>query len=60
MRFPCLEIYRAKDGWRWRLKAANGTTIADGGEAYSRKPNPKTLRAKVFTALMRAYEKVEE
>jgi uncharacterized protein YegP (UPF0339 family) len=28
-------IYQAPDGWRWRLKAANGRIIADGGEAYS-------------------------
>ena len=29
------EIYQAPDGWRWRLRAANGRIIADGGEAYS-------------------------
>jgi len=27
----------AADGWRWRLKAANGQIVADGGEGYSRK-----------------------
>lgn len=30
-------------GWRWRLTAANGNIIADGGEAYSSKS--KALRA---------------
>lgn len=30
-------IYKAKDGWRWRLKAANGRIIAESGEAYTRK-----------------------
>lgn len=30
-----LHIYRAVDGFRWRLKARNGRVIADSGEAYS-------------------------
>jgi len=29
------EYYQADDGWRWRLKARNGKTVADGAEAYS-------------------------
>lgn len=28
------EIYKAKDGWRWRIIAANGKILADSGEAY--------------------------
>lgn len=31
------EIWKAKDGWRWRLKAANGRIVAESGEAYTRK-----------------------
>lgn len=31
------EIYRAKDGWRWRLWAKNGRVIAESGEAYRSK-----------------------
>jgi uncharacterized protein YegP (UPF0339 family) len=27
------ELYRATDGWRWRLRAANGEIVA-AGEAY--------------------------
>ena len=27
------ELYRAPDGWRWRLRAANGEPIASG-ESY--------------------------
>lgn len=27
------QVYKGKDGWRWRLKAANHETIAHG-EAY--------------------------
>lgn len=30
-------VYKAKDGWRWRLIASNGRIIADSGEAYTRK-----------------------
>jgi uncharacterized protein len=33
-------IYKDSAGeWRWRLKAANGRTIADSGEGYSTKSN---------------------
>ena len=28
------EVWEAKDGWRWRLKAGNGEVVANG-EAYS-------------------------
>lgn len=32
------EIYEDSRGeWRWRLRAANGRVIADGGEGYSRR-----------------------
>lgn len=31
------EIYQASDGWRWRLKSANGKIVADSGEAYVRR-----------------------
>jgi uncharacterized protein YegP (UPF0339 family) len=31
------ELYKAADGWRWRLVAANGRIIADSGEAYTRR-----------------------
>lgn len=37
MRQPRFQVYPAKDGYRWRLLAANGRTIADSGEAYTRK-----------------------
>ncbi|MGE4074929.1 MAG: YegP family protein [Reyranella sp.] len=30
------EVYRAKDGWRWRLWARNGRIVAVSGEAYKR------------------------
>jgi len=34
-------VYFAKDGWRWRLTAANGKIIADSGEAYIRRYDAK-------------------
>jgi uncharacterized protein YegP (UPF0339 family) len=30
-----LEVYQARDGWRWRLTARNGNIIVDSGQAYS-------------------------
>lgn len=32
-----LVIYKAKDGWRWRLWSTNGHIVADSGEAYGRR-----------------------
>lgn len=34
-----LTVYKAADGWRWRLRSINGRTVADSGEAYARKRN---------------------
>jgi uncharacterized protein YegP (UPF0339 family) len=28
------EVYRSKNGWRWRAKARNGKIVADSAEAY--------------------------
>lgn len=35
MRRPYFQVYEARDGWRWRLRAANNRIIADSGEAYT-------------------------
>lgn len=32
-RAPRVEIFRARDGWRWRLRARNGRIVA-GGESH--------------------------
>lgn len=37
MREPTMRIYLADDGWRWRLRAANGRIIASSGESFTRK-----------------------
>ncbi len=34
MRPTRAEVYRATDGWRWRMIAGNGRVLADSGEAY--------------------------
>ncbi len=34
-----LHVFRAKDGWRWRLRASNSKIIADSGESYTRRRN---------------------
>lgn len=31
------DIFKAKDGWRWRLWARNGRMVAVSGETYKRK-----------------------
>jgi len=36
MKAPRFEVYKARDGWRWRLVAANGRIVATG-EAHTRK-----------------------
>lgn len=30
-----VELYNAKDGYRWRFVDANGRKLADSGEAYT-------------------------
>jgi len=34
---PQIDVYKAEDGWRWRVRANNGRVLADGGEAYRRR-----------------------
>lgn len=36
MKHPRFSLLKARDGWRWRLVAANGRIIATG-EAHTRK-----------------------
>ena len=49
-------IYRAKDGWRWRLKASNGRIVADSGEAYA---TERGVTRAVAAMLDFAYEATE-
>lgn len=36
-----VHIYKAADGWRWRMKSGNGKIVADSGEAYATKSGCK-------------------
>lgn len=36
MKRPRFTVYEARDGYRWRLLAANNRLIAESGEAYTR------------------------
>ena len=50
MKTPVLEVYKAKDGWRWRLIAKNNRIIATG-EAHTRKADAeRAVRTVVETA----------
>lgn len=42
---PKLIIWKSKDGYRWRLTSTNGRTVAESGEAYSRKRDLKRVVA---------------
>jgi uncharacterized protein YegP (UPF0339 family) len=44
---PKCEIYRAKDGWRWRIKSANGRIIATG-ESHTRERDADRALATVI------------
>src|SRR5690606_15930006 len=51
MRIPhYAQIYRARDGWRWRLVAGNGKIVADSGEAYASTRNAR----RAFVAVIEA------
>lgn len=48
-----MRVYVAADGWRWRLIAKNGKTVADSGEAYVRKRNAVDAAMSLVSAVMR-------
>lgn len=58
-RSPKLAIYRAKDGFRWRLKGANGKIIAEGGEAYKRRPEHHVLFSRIMDAMNKSLPSVK-
>ena len=39
------EFYKAKDGYRWRVVAANGNIVADSGEAYENRADALSIYA---------------
>jgi uncharacterized protein YegP (UPF0339 family) len=52
VRVPRFHVYEAVDGWRWRLLSANGRTVADSGEAYTRRRDcVRAVRTATSTAI---------
>lgn len=45
----CIEAWHGKDGWRWRLKAANGEIVCQS-ESYTRKASIGPAVAALTTA----------
>ena len=56
MRLCRIEVYEARDGYRWRLLSRNGLIIAEGGEAYSRKPSARAISMKIHNATMESFK----
>lgn len=48
-----IEVYKAKDGYRWRAVANNGKIVADSGEAYTRKADAKRARKRFLRAILK-------
>lgn len=50
---PELDIYRRVDGrWAWRLRAANGQTIAtDGAQGYENEDDCRRIATAIVTGL---------
>lgn len=46
-----IEIYSAPDGWRWRLRAANGKITADGAEGYASSGKVRRAVKRLFDVL---------
>lgn len=43
-----VEVYKSKDGWRWRIRHNNGRILADSGEAYAR----RTRMMRMFSRML--------
>ena len=52
MRNYIIEYYKARNGYRWRLKGGNGQVVADSGEAYSTKANAARAWHHILAKLM--------
>ena len=46
---PRFQVYKAADGWRWRLLAGNNKVIASG-EAHTRERDARRAAANVCNA----------
>lgn len=57
---PIMQVYRAEDGWRWRLKARNGRIVASSGERFDKKSNAIRAAETVLSMAFDAELHVEE
>lgn len=53
MRTARFEVYEAKDGWRWRLRAKNGRIVCTG-EAHPRKRDARRALIRVADMVVQA------
>jgi uncharacterized protein YegP (UPF0339 family) len=51
-----ISTYRARDGWRWRLKAANGRQVACSGEAFASRANAERAAMRLVGATIQLAE----
>jgi uncharacterized protein YegP (UPF0339 family) len=42
------DVWKANDGWRWRLVARNGRIVCESGEAYIRKSSADRALTRVL------------
>lgn len=47
-----IHIYKASDGYRWRMIAHNGFIVADGAEAYTKRYSCKKAANNIVQAII--------
>lgn len=55
---PKVEIYQTADGWRWRLLAADGETLATSGE-YGNEVEAERALKRTASAMYTATDKLK-
>lgn len=55
-----IRVYKAKDGWRWRMRHGNAKIIADSGQAYTRKADASTAASKMVNAIQAGMVIIDE
>lgn len=51
---PAVNVWLARDGWRWRYRSENGHIQAESGEAYTRRGDCLKALRQVTIGLPRA------
>ena len=50
-----MRVYKAGDGWRWRLVSPNGRIIADSGESYITRAGARRAARTIATVSIVTY-----